>query len=226
MTEFALIPAYNEEDNIEEVLRRLKKVDNLIPLVIDDGSKDRTTELARKNGAEVLRHSRNKGKGEALRTGFNYVLKKRDAKYVVIVDSDLQFFPEESSKILNALKKGADFVCGYRDFSKLPFLNYVGNTLWVFTFNLLFGSDLKDTNSGFIGMNIKTIKLLKDKIKGGYIADNAIRAEVVRNNLKIRQVPVSIEYHEKRSLPFLGKMLLGNFLFILKEGLKYRLGIK
>ncbi|MFH0711069.1 MAG: glycosyltransferase family 2 protein, partial [Candidatus Aenigmatarchaeota archaeon] len=140
MTEFALIPAYNEENHIEEVIRRLRKVDSIIPLVVDDGSKDRTAELARKAGATVIRHLRNKGKGEALKTGFEYILKKKDAKYVVVVDSDLQFLPEESTRFLKALKKGANFVCGYRNFSRVPFANRLGNQIWIFAFNLLFGS--------------------------------------------------------------------------------------
>jgi glycosyltransferase involved in cell wall biosynthesis len=225
MADFALIPAYNEENHIEEVLRRLQKVDHIIPLVVDDGSKDRTAALARRNGAIVIRHPRNKGKGEALRTGFRYLLKK-GAKHVVVVDSDLQFFPEESSRILRALRKGADFVCGYRNFSKIPVANRLGNMIWIFTFNLLFGSNFKDTNSGFIGLDRKAMSLLKDKVDGGYIIDNAIRAEAVKNNLKISQVPVSIVYHKKRNINTFAKMFFGNFIFIIKEGIKYRLGIK
>ncbi|MBS3055335.1 MAG: glycosyltransferase family 2 protein [Candidatus Aenigmarchaeota archaeon] len=226
MTEFALIPAYNEEKNILEVLRRLKKVNHLIPLVIDDGSKDKTAELARKNGAIVLRHKRNKGKGEAIRTGFEYILKKKDAKYVVIVDSDLQFLPEESAKILKALKKGSNFVIGYRNFSKIPFANRIGNHIWVFTFNLLFGTDIKDTNSGFIGMDIKTIKLIKNNVGGGYIIDNGLRAAVVKHKLKIKHVPVTIVYHGKREIRRLARMLVGNFFYIIKEGLKYRFSLE
>ena len=223
MTEFALIPAYNEEENIEEVIKRIKKVD-LVPLVVDDGSDDKTAELARKSGAIVLSHHQNKGKGEAIKTGFEYIMKKKDAKYVVIVDSDLQFFPEESKKILKALKNGANFVMGYRNFSKIPLANRIGNEIWLFTFNFLFGTDFKDTNSGFVGLDMKAIKLLKDHVMGGYIIDNALRAEVVRKKLKYKQVPVSIVYHGKRDISRFARMAFGNFYFIIKEGLKYRLG--
>jgi glycosyltransferase involved in cell wall biosynthesis len=225
MADFALIPAYNEEDNIEEVLRRLKKVNHIIPLVVDDGSTDRTAELARKNGAIVIRFPKNRGKGEALKTGFEYISKHKNARYIVLVDSDLQFFPEESIKILKALRKGANFVIGYRNFSKIPLANRMGNHIWIFTFNLLFGSDIKDANSGFIGMDIKTIKLIKGHVGGGYIIDNGLRAAVVRHKLKIKHVPVTIVYGRKRDIKRFARMFFGNFYFIVKEGLKYRLGL-
>ena len=121
MKVYGLVPAYNEEDNVQEVIDRLKKI-KVVPIVVDDGSTDRTSEFAKKRKAVVLRHEKNKGKGEALKTGFKYILQKcKGAKYVVIIDADMQYPPEESIKLIEVLKQGADLVTGYRDLEKIPF---------------------------------------------------------------------------------------------------------
>ena len=73
---FAVIPAHNEERHIDEVVRQAKKyVDNIV--VVDDGSKDRTAEEAKKSGAIVLKHVVNLGKGAALKTGCDYAVKNK-----------------------------------------------------------------------------------------------------------------------------------------------------
>ena len=82
MTKFALIPAYNEEKNIAQVIKETKKL-GIKPIVIDDGSKDNTYNVAKKSGAIVLRSNYNKGKGEALNIGFNYLSKNHpEMKYL------------------------------------------------------------------------------------------------------------------------------------------------
>ena len=96
MKSIALVPAFNEEKTIREVITRLKNV-NLNSIVVDDGSVDKTDEIAKKSGAIVIKHLQNKGKGKALKTGFKYISKNyRDVDNIVIVDSDLQYHPEES----------------------------------------------------------------------------------------------------------------------------------
>ena len=83
----------------------IKQID-LAPIVIDDGSTDRTYEIAKKMNIVVIKHSENKGKGEALKTGFNFILKNLPKiRNVVIVDADMQYSPKDSIKILDPLIK-------------------------------------------------------------------------------------------------------------------------
>jgi glycosyltransferase involved in cell wall biosynthesis len=223
MKAVCIIPAFNEEKNIEEVVRRIKKVKSINDvIVIDDGSKDKTAEIAKNAGAIVLRHKINKGKGETLKTGFNYILKKPDIKYIIVMDADLQFRPEESEKLLKLLKNGkAEFVIGYRNFKKMPFRHLMGNLLWKNTFNFLFKTSFKDTNCGYFAILKDIIEVLE--VKKGYVLENSILASVVKNKIKFKQVNVSISYKKVSKFPRGVRIVLGVFLFILKEGLKYRL---
>ena len=85
----ALIPAFNEEKNIKDVIARSRPFFPEI-LVSDDGSTDDTVALAEKSGAVVVMHTVNLGKGAAIKTGMEYILKNRPSvKYIVIIDADL-----------------------------------------------------------------------------------------------------------------------------------------
>jgi glycosyltransferase involved in cell wall biosynthesis len=223
MKSIALVPAFNEEKTIEEVIFRLNSI-NLNAIVIDDGSIDRTSELSKKSGAIVLRHNKNKGKGEALNTGFEYILNNyRDVKNIVIVDSDLQYFPEESINLLKPLEGGeADFVMGYRNWSTVPFRHKLGNFVWRTSFNLLFGTNLKDTNCGFVALSINAMKKMKGAY-GGYIIENMMLLAMLKNKLRIKQVPVKVEYKGKRGIASGIRVLLGCLIFIFREGVKHQL---
>jgi len=220
----ALIPAYNEEKTISEVVKKIKKVD-ILPIVIDDNSSDRTSELAKKSGAVVLTQSSNKGKGEAIKNGINYVFERLpDVETFTLIDADMQYDPAEAGLLLKPLKeKNADFVMGYRDWSFTPLRHRLGNFVWRTTFNLLFGTKLKDTNCGFVSMNRHAAELLKDSLSGGYIIENAMLARAIQKKLKIKQVHVKVVYKEKSEIGRGIRMVAGILFFIVKEGLKYRL---
>ncbi len=220
----ALVPAYNEEKNIGEVVRRLKKINYDKIIVVDDGSKDKTAEIAKKLGAIVLRHTKNKGKGEALRTGINYILKRTEAEYAILIDADMQYNPEESEKFFDGLKK-YDFVIGYRNWKKVPFRHRLGNFVWRSFFNLFFKTKFKDTNCGFIGMNRRTMEKIKKDIHGGYIIENSMLVSAIKNNLKIGQVPVNVRYNKISGIKRGLRVVLGVLIFIILEGLKYNFRI-
>lgn len=224
MESIALIPAFNEEKTIAEVISRLKKID-LDFIVIDDGSTDRTYEIVKKSGTTVIRHEKNKGKGEALKTGFTHVMYNYpDVKNVVLVDSDLQYDPEDSLKLLKPLENGsADFVMGYRDWSTVPFRHRLGNLVWRTSFNSFFGTEFKDTNCGIMALSRKAIETIKGTY-GGYIIENKMLMDMLKNDLKIEQVPVRVHYKRKKGILGGLRMVLGCLIFILREGIKYRLG--
>lgn len=223
MKAVALIPAYNEEETIEKVVSEIKHV-GLTPVVVDDGSTDRTYEIAKKMNIKVIKHSENRGKGEALKTGFNYILENLpEVDNVVIVDADMQYSPKDSVKILDPLRKGkADFVMGCRDWGTVPLRHNFGNLVWRGIFNLFFETNLKDTNCGYMGLSRSALKKIR-RIHGGYIIENMMLVEALKHKLRIKQVPVSVTYKYKRDI-FSGlRMGLGVLIFIIIEGIKYRL---
>jgi len=219
----ALIPAFNEEGNIAEAVERTKtRIENVI--VVDDGSSDRTAEVAKGKGATVIRHTVNLGKGAALKTGIDHVLKNvPSARYIVLIDADLQLKPEDAPNVLGPLVSGdADVVMGFRDFSKVPFRHRLGNFVWKTAFNILFGTRLKDTNCGYVALTADAAKKVGN-FHGGYIIETQLLAESVKKGLRISQVPVTVDYHRVSAVPRGVRVVLGVLLFTVVEGLKYRL---
>jgi glycosyltransferase involved in cell wall biosynthesis len=227
METVALVPTYNEEKNIAEVLRRLKKLRGVQAIVIDDGSTDKTVEIAKKSGVKIIQHDYNKGKGETIKTGFDYVLKHDfGIKNVVLIDADMQYLPNDMPRLLQPLKEGkADFVIGSRNWNNVPFRHKLGNFVWRTTFNVMFGTNLIDTNCGYMALTKRAVEKVKN-VHGGYIIENKMIADAVRNGLRIRQVPVRIFYRHKSKVPRGIRVVLGVLIFIITEGIKYRLGIR
>ncbi len=231
MVAACLIPAYNEEKNIEEVVDRTENTGVFSEIiVVDDGSKDSTAEKAKKISLTskikitLISHEKNKGKGEALKTGFEHIL-KTNSDAAVIMDADMQYPPEQAEKIIEPIKNGiADFVMGFRDFRKVPFRHMLGNFVWKTSFNILFGTKLKDTNCGLMALSRKAME--NASVHGGYITENAMLASMVKKGLRIEQVPVVVDYHRASGIKRGIRMVLGVLFFIIKEGLKYRIGIK
>ncbi len=216
---YCVIPAYNEEQTIKEVILRVKK-QGLIPIVVDDGSKDKTYEIARKY-AIVLRHEKNKGKGNALKTGISYAL-ENGAEKIVLIDADLQHLPEESHRLIKKLDEGYDFVMGFRNFRNVPFRHKLGNFVWRKAFNFFFGTNLKDSNNGFIAMNSKAAKTILPYLAGGYIIESRMLIACLKNGLKIAQVPVTVLYGKRKSKILRGiKVVFGVLAYIIREGLNY-----
>ena len=89
----AVLPSYNEEKNIGTVIKGVLK-NNIDEVVVDDGSVDGTSELAKKNGAVVIRHNRKKGKGTSLKDGLTWAT-SNDYDYIITIDADGQHNPLE-----------------------------------------------------------------------------------------------------------------------------------
>ena len=142
----ALIPAYNESERISSVITGTKKF--LPVLVVDDGSKDNTSEIAQSLGAEVIRQVPNQGKGAALIKGFRYAIEHHyDA--VITLDADGQHDPEEIPLFIAEYEKGGDLVIGRREFRKMPFPRNISNTIGTWSFSWALGQYCPDNQSGY-----------------------------------------------------------------------------
>ncbi|MCX8178554.1 MAG: glycosyltransferase family 2 protein [Candidatus Aenigmarchaeota archaeon] len=227
MKHAVIIPAYNEEDNIEKAIKRVMKL-KYLPVVVDDCSNDRTAEIAERSGAVLLRHKINKGKGAALKTAFKYILEKQpDIQYIAILDADLQYIPEDLPKIFKPLENDeADYVTGYRNWKRdVPFRHRLGNFVWRTTFNIMFNANVKDSNCGFIGMTRNAVKDLVDVATGGYIIENMFMISAIMKGLRIKQVPVKVYYHHVRDIKTGVRFVSGNLIYIIESGLKYKYNI-
>jgi len=220
----ALIPAYNEERTITEVVQKIKHA-GILPIVIDDASTDKTGEFAKKAGAIVLRHDANLGKGGSIKTGLNYAFKRlAGMQNFFFIDADMQYDPAEAAALLKPLKqRKADMIIGFRDWSEVPFRHRLGNFVWRTAFNFLFGTKLKDTNCGFVAMNRHAAAKIRGIATGGYIVENAILAALVESGMRVHQVPVTVSYRQVSGAGRGMRVVGGVMVFIVKSGLKYRL---
>ncbi len=145
----AIIPAYNEEKNIKEVVQKTIKYVDLV-VVVDDGSTDATSREAKDAGAFVIKNEQNKGKAEAMRLGFKYALQSK-ADFVVVLDADGQHNPDEIPLFTDEAKKGFDIVVGARKFDRklMPRIRIFANSFSSFFTTLVAHAKILDSQSGY-----------------------------------------------------------------------------
>jgi glycosyltransferase involved in cell wall biosynthesis len=144
-----IIPAYNEEKGVPSVVKELPDVVDEI-IVVDDGSTDRTYEVAEGLEVRVLRHDKNMGKVAAIRTG----LENAEGDFVILTDADFTYPSENIVPLLEELESGADLVIGSRFMKKIenmPLLNRFGNKILSLVATFVSGSRITDSQSGFRG---------------------------------------------------------------------------
>jgi len=188
------IPAYNEEGPIADVIKRAFDYADKV-IVYDDGSSDQTYKEAQKAGAFVIRGDKNRGKGAALKSLFDYA-KENNADAMVTIDGDGQFLPEEIPKLLNPiLEKKSDVVIGYRfdDKTEMPDYRKFGNKILDRITNLAAELPFKDTQSGFRSYSKKAINSI-NFTDTGFGVDSEILVSASRNGLKISEEKVTVIY--------------------------------
>jgi glycosyltransferase involved in cell wall biosynthesis len=194
---FCIIPAYNEAATIAQVVEKVKLITNEI-IVVDDGSRDETKKLAKEKGAVVLSHIINRGQGAALETGNQYALNK-GADIIVHFDADGQFLAEEIKDIILPIIKGeANIVFGSRFLGKksnLPrFKKYIIIPLAHLVNKIFIGATLTDPQNGFRAMSSETAKKITIE-QNGMAHNTEIISKSFENNLKIKEIPVTVIYH-------------------------------
>ena len=198
----AVIPAYNEELTIGTIVL----LTNLFvqkTIVIDDGSADRTSDIASRAGATVIRLDKNQGKAKALITG---LLKARDLEpsAVVMLDADGQHNPAEILKVIEPVLDGrADLVIGSRfidSYSEVPKYRRIGQKTLDYAQNI--GSTFKttDSQSGFRGLSMNALTNL-DFSSEGYNIESDMIQHFSEKGLNIIEVPITVRY----DVPFMHK---------------------
>jgi len=194
MRVFALIPALNAEKTIGDVVRdcRAQLAD---VIVIDDGSTDRTGEVARANGASVLRHEINQGKGASLKTGFKHAV-ENGFDGVITLDADGQHLPSEIPKILKAHEEsGADLVIGGRAhlFGEMLPRRRLANRFSAWTIAKCAGTRVTDSQSGFRFYSTRLLRAIALRTSG-FDMESEVIVRAGRGGFKIITTPISLGF--------------------------------
>jgi glycosyltransferase involved in cell wall biosynthesis len=196
-----LIPAFNAERTIGDVVRGVKAVSpRLSVLVIDDGSGDGSARAAEEAGATVVSHSGNMGKGAALRTGFGLFL-EGSYKAVITLDADGQHRPEEIPRLVDCwLKERADIVVGTRKRSvgNMPLLRIMTNTISSWLVSLSAGKRIPDSQSGYRLITRSVIERVRTSSRG-YGAESEILIKAASMGFNIGEAPISTIYEQEKS---------------------------
>ncbi len=206
MKEFRIgivLPAYNEGAVISSVLNGIPssmEVNGnhyrLTPVVVDDGSTDKTYRLAKSNKrTHVIEHLVNSGAGAATRSGLRY-LRENDFDFGATMDADGQHSPKDLEKVLRAAINGkGDLIIGNRllDTAGMPWYKVVGNKGLNYFTRVIVGVKSSDSQSGLKGFNRKTIDKLEYR-ENGYAFCSELLWRADRAGLKIVDVPIKAIY--------------------------------
>jgi hypothetical protein len=192
-----LVPAYNEADSIGEVLARIpERVSGAetAVLVVDDGSRDRTGEIAREHGAVVARHVINRGGGAAMRTGYR-LLSDAGASIVVTLDADGQHRPEEMERLVKPVLDGeVDVAHGSRVLGKAE-PNHFARELGIVFFNrvvsLITRTKVSDCSNGYRAVRADVLPQLVLRQEQFHTSEFLI--EALKRGIPAKEVPVTVE---------------------------------
>jgi glycosyltransferase involved in cell wall biosynthesis len=192
----AVIPAYEAARNVGDVTREtvaIWPVEGGV-IVVDDGSRDDTAEIARAAGATVLRHPANRGKGAALRTGMEHAL-RAGFPVAVTIDADGQHPPAEARRLLEVDPDPEALVLGVRDLAGAgaPRANQVSNRISNFFLSVFAGQPFADTQCGLRRYPIERTLALGPR-DDGYAFEAEIILRAVAGGVRIVEAPVRVLY--------------------------------
>jgi glycosyltransferase involved in cell wall biosynthesis len=190
----AILPAFNEEVSIGSMVLRARRYADRV-IVVDDGSRDKTAEVAEQAGAEVIQHPENRGKGAALKTGFESL---NGEKIVVTMDTDGQHNPSDIPKLVEPILKGeADMVNGSRyingDKKDTPLYRRLGQIMLDNATRLDSGLNITDSQSGFRAFAASTKGVFRFK-QSGLAIESEMLADAANAGLRIKEVEIGVRY--------------------------------
>ncbi len=229
MKKIAIVPALNEEESIAVVIDEIRAFDGSFAIVVvDDGSVDRTAQVAAARGAHVLRLPFNLGIGGAVQTGFRFAY-ENGYGLAVRVDGDGQHDPAELPKILEPVLAGeADIAVGSRfageDSYRSSRSRRVGIHLLAWIVSRIIGQRVTDTTSGFQALNRRGIALFAADYPHDYPEVEAT-VMVAKHRLRLVEVPVTMRERTAgrssitavRSVYYMAKVLLAIFVNVFRR---------
>jgi glycosyltransferase involved in cell wall biosynthesis len=199
LTIWCVIPVFNNKSTLRKIAQgcreRLRNV-----LVVDDGSTDCNVNIELSGlDVTILKHQRNRGKGYAIRTALDFVL-RQGAEFMITIDADGQHYPQDLDKFIPVVTDNQDsIIIGCRDFSQtnIPPKSKFGRSFSNFWIGLETGVFLKDSQSGFRAYPVE--HLSKMKLRGNhYDFEAEVLARGVWAGLKLKEIPVNVYYPEAK----------------------------
>jgi glycosyltransferase involved in cell wall biosynthesis len=195
-----LMPVYNEEAGVEDILRRVQAVDiEKEIIVVDDCSTDGTHDILHNidlPDVRIIAHAVNRGKGAAIRTA----MKAATGDAVIIQDADLEYDPQDYPALLAPIIEGrAQVVYGVRDVSGQKWLFSLGNRFLTALTNLIYGVRLRDMETCYKVMTADIARRL-DIECNRFDMEPEITAKIIRLGHKIHEVPIAYEPREEKKL--------------------------
>lgn len=203
-----IIPAYNEIQTIQEIVRRVQATQIAAEiLVVDDGSTDGTRELLQEidgeDGLRVVFHERNQGKGAAVVTGIS----QATGDVLIIQDADLEYDPREYSNLLKPIEEGLAVVVYGSRFLGAPrrvtmFWHMVANQMLTLMTNILYNTILTDMETGYKVFRREVVQGLKIRARR-FDFEPEFTAKILKRKLRIFEVPISFnprDYSEGKKI--------------------------
>lgn len=213
------IPCFNEKDNIKAVLedipKKINSIDEIYVLVIDDGSKDETSEIAKEFGAdEIIKFNKNYGLSHAFKAGLKRALSLK-ADILVNLDGDNQYCAKSIEKLIQPiLEKKADIVLGTRPIDKIETFSPLKKALQKFgsfVVKVISKEDIKDAATGFRAFSRQAIMNLNIFNPFSYTIESIIQANI--KNLKIENVEIEVNEQKNRK----SRLFKNSFIYIYKQ---------
>jgi glycosyltransferase involved in cell wall biosynthesis len=192
-----VMPAYNERDTIDEIIRRVLAVPLRLELIVvddcsTDGTRDRLQELQRELGFTLVLQPANGGKGAALRTGFTRV----NGEIVIIQDADLEYSPEEYPSLIELICTGrADVVYGSRFLGRhrvFLFTHYAGNRVLTLLTNVLYNTMLTDMETCFKVMRVEVLRSMTLK-SNRFGIEPELTAKIFKRGYRVYEIPITYD---------------------------------
>jgi glycosyltransferase involved in cell wall biosynthesis len=215
-----VIPVYNEEKTIREILKRVEEADfcglEKHIIIVDDDSRDSTREILKEyeDKYKILYHSQNRGKGAAVYTGFQ----NTQSDIVVIQDADLEYDPNDYSGLLKLIiEDKADVVYGTRLTSAKPsrsfmFTHYLGNKFLTLLTNVLYGCTLTDMETCYKAFKTEFIKDLVIR-SNKFDFEPEVTAKIIKKGARLFELPISTTVEAKfKAKKLHTRMVLTQFL--------------
>ncbi len=197
---YVIVPAYKEQSHIGQTVRSILEYSPNV-LVVDDGSRDKTSEYAEEAGAVVLRHKDNRGKGEALKTGFQYA-RDQACDLVITMDADGQHRPDEIPKFVDAYRRtGIPILLGNRmaDIENMPRIRRWTNAVMSWMLSRIMKQYIPDTQCGFRMYRGDILPFLSVESQR-FAAESEILLYLADRGFRIDSVRVSTIYHNEKSM--------------------------
>jgi glycosyltransferase involved in cell wall biosynthesis len=187
-----IMPVHNEAETINEIIKRVLNIPEVHELIIvDDGSSDGTIETVEKISSDkinILKHNTNKGKGAAVRTGFDAA----SGDVVVIQDADLEYDPQDYAKLMKPIDDGeTNVVYGVRSLETQRVIMRLGNQFVTWVTNIIHGQKLGDMETCYKMMKREIAQKLELECRG-FDVEAEMTSKILQQGYQIYQLPISV----------------------------------